>query len=56
MKLRQLNCDRLANGTAVKIVSFGVYLQWLDMDKQRITDVIMIQIAESCPNITSLCI
>lgn len=51
MKIKSLNCGTISELTVGKIAGFGVYLERLDIDGQSVSDIIMIKIAESCPNI-----
>jgi hypothetical protein len=62
MKIKHLNCDTVADNTAALIAGFGIHLEWLNIDKQcvsdmsSVSDMSMIRIAEDCPNIKHLSI
>jgi hypothetical protein len=57
VKIRYLDCYWLTGNlyTPIDIVAgFGLYLQWINIDRKCINDVSMIVIVEGCPNLISL--
>jgi hypothetical protein len=54
IKIRHLNCKSLCDDIAANLGCFGIYLKWLNVDEQGISDIGLIQIAESCPNMEYL--